>query len=236
MRCKAPTARNATYHCGAMATRHIPSASTPSSATPDAPPVVGKGVARREQVLDAAAQCFRELGFHAASIQRISAAAGMSPGHIYHYFQNKEAIVGGIVQRDLEEVIGRVRAMQEVATQRGVVQACIESVDTGLAQRSEPAYAALGLEIMAEATRNPDVAAMVQQAYARARAEVRELLRQLPAMRKLPARELDARIAVMHTLFDGLLLRAQADPTLHHGAISKVIQRVMRMLLEDTDA
>lgn len=48
---------------------------------------------RRAQILAAATDCFRELGFHGASIAKISQASGMSPGHIYHYFENKEAII-----------------------------------------------------------------------------------------------------------------------------------------------
>ena len=45
--------------------------------------------ARRQQILSAAAQCFREHGFHAASISRISRLAGMSAGHIYRRWCNK---------------------------------------------------------------------------------------------------------------------------------------------------
>ena len=37
---------------------------------------------RRQQILSAAARCFREKGFHGASISQISKAAGMSAGHI----------------------------------------------------------------------------------------------------------------------------------------------------------
>ena len=54
---------------------------------------------RREQILDAASVCFARERFHGASIAQISKLSGMSPGHIYHFFDNKEAIVSGIVER-----------------------------------------------------------------------------------------------------------------------------------------
>ena len=41
-------------------------------------------------ILDAAKKCFIEHGFHAASMANIAETAGMSPGLIYRYFENKE--------------------------------------------------------------------------------------------------------------------------------------------------
>ena len=64
-----------------------------------------RAAARRQQILNAAAQCFREHGFHGASIAQISKTAGMSPGHIYHYSENKEAIIAAIVAQDLEGLL-----------------------------------------------------------------------------------------------------------------------------------
>ena len=46
------------------------------------PPESERAVLRRNQVLDAAAICFRNHGFHGASMAQISKTAGMSPGHI----------------------------------------------------------------------------------------------------------------------------------------------------------
>jgi AcrR family transcriptional regulator len=71
------------------------------------PPESDRAAQRRHQVLDAAAICFRNHGFHGASMAQISKTAGMSPGHIYHYFDNKEAIIAAIVERDMEEMIVR---------------------------------------------------------------------------------------------------------------------------------
>src|SRR5690606_3781514 len=64
------------------------------------PPQSPKGQARRAQILDAAAECFRREGFHGSSMARIAATAGMSPGHLFHYFKRKEDIVEAIVTRE----------------------------------------------------------------------------------------------------------------------------------------
>lgn len=55
--------------------------------------------ARRKQILDAAATCFRRDGFRGASMANISLTAGMSTGHIYHYFESKAAIIEAVIER-----------------------------------------------------------------------------------------------------------------------------------------
>lgn len=196
---------------------------------------MSKGDARRLHLLETAAQCFREHGFHGSSIAKISEASGMSAGHIYHYFRNKEAIVEGIVQRDLQNVLDRVHALQEASRSGGIVQACMAQVDSAIALKADKAPAALGLEILAEAGRNAEVARMLEEADARSRQSTMELLSQLGSIKGIPAREKAARVTVLHALFDGLTVRSLVDPTLNRAATSKVIQRVVRLLLEDPD-
>nr|WP_295382969.1 TetR/AcrR family transcriptional regulator [uncultured Pseudacidovorax sp.] len=198
------------------------------------PPPQDKGGVRRRQVLDAAARCFSEHGFRGASIQRICEVAGMSPGHVYHYFRNKEAIVAGIVEQDLQKTLARIQLMRERGQAEGVLAACLGEVDTGVAScAGDPAR--LQLEILAEANRTPDIAALLQQADRLKRDELLALLRPLPALRGLSATELKARVAVMCTLFEGLAARTLLDPTLNRAATGRAISRVVRMLLEQPE-
>jgi AcrR family transcriptional regulator len=62
--------------------------------------MINQDVDRRAQILDAALHVIAEHGFHAASIKRIAARAGLkSPALIYWYFKDKQAILEGIFQR-----------------------------------------------------------------------------------------------------------------------------------------
>ena len=106
--------------------------------------------ARRQQILSAAAQCFREHGFHAASISRISRLAGMSAGHIYHYFENKEAIIAAIVEHDLESLLQMTAELRAACDVR---QALIARAAQGVIEQLDPLTAGLKLEIVAEAAR-----------------------------------------------------------------------------------
>jgi len=54
---------------------------------------------RRSQILDAAATVFADKGFHNATIKDVAKAAGVADGTIYNYFDNKDALILGILDR-----------------------------------------------------------------------------------------------------------------------------------------
>jgi AcrR family transcriptional regulator len=56
-------------------------------------------VARRQQILDAAATVFGGRGFHGARIDDIAASAGLSKGAIYWYFRSKEELAIALAER-----------------------------------------------------------------------------------------------------------------------------------------
>lgn len=55
--------------------------------------------ARRTQILDAATEVFAQKGFHRATIKAIASVAGVADGTIYNYFENKTALLMGILDR-----------------------------------------------------------------------------------------------------------------------------------------
>jgi AcrR family transcriptional regulator len=69
--------------------------------------------ARKNQILDAAWECFAELGYHQTTMAAIAAAAGLSTGSIYLYFENKEALMTAINERSQEmsrQIVAQARA------------------------------------------------------------------------------------------------------------------------------
>src|SRR6516225_4317651 len=102
--------------------------------TGSTPAETARGETRRAQVLDAATECFMRHGFHGASIAEISKTAGMSVGHIYHYFENKDAIIAAIVERDLQNTLAITRDLLEKSQGRDVLETMIEDVDEGVDQ------------------------------------------------------------------------------------------------------
>jgi len=197
---------------------------TPS---PDAP----RAAARRQQILCAAAQCFREHGFHAASIAKISGIAGMSAGHIYHYFENKEAIIAAIVAQDLE---GLLTMTAEFRAASNVRTALIERTTEAVVNQLDPMSAGLKLEIVAEAARNPHVGQIVREADTTCRRELAITIRDIrraAGHQDSPA-AIDDMVEVLACLFEGLLLRTIRNPGLDHSGVALRIQAAIDDLLD----
>ncbi|MFC5001364.1 TetR family transcriptional regulator [Dactylosporangium cerinum] len=56
------------------------------------------------EILDAAGQVFAEAGYEKATTNAIAAAAGISPGSLYQFFGNKEAIAVALAERFVEQM------------------------------------------------------------------------------------------------------------------------------------
>src|SRR5438045_3297035 len=78
----------------------------------DAPPKrrQARGQQRIQLLLDVAEQLFAEFGFEATTTNAIAARAGMSPGSLYQFFPNKDAIAEALADRFVE----RLRATEAI--------------------------------------------------------------------------------------------------------------------------
>src|ERR1700757_725119 len=129
--------------------------------------------AKRRHILQAAESAFRRDGLRGASIDDICAAARMSPGHLYHYFDSKEAII---------EALFELRLAREAAIVGELILTpdadLINAICGWLDQRMKDVRArgsSLGLEMRAESARNPTIAKIAS----RADRGTRELLSQV---------------------------------------------------------
>lgn len=63
-----------------------------------------RGLRRIAQLLEAAAAVFGEVGYEAATTNAIAARAGVSPGTLYQFFGNKEALAEALAERYTTEL------------------------------------------------------------------------------------------------------------------------------------
>lgn len=203
-----------------------------STAT-DLPPDTPRAETRRTQIRAAAEQCFRQHGFHGTSIAQISKAAGMSTGHIYHYFENKEAIIADIVAQDVERLLTLTAELRSASDMRSAMVArAVEGVEDNL----DPGAAALRLEIVAEAARNPHVAEIVRTADRQCREGLRETIRTLrqAAGHRDSKATLSGMVEALAAMFEGLQIRSVRNPELDQDAVVQTFRRMVHDLLSQT--
>jgi len=185
---------------------------------------------RRQQVLAAAECCFGRSGFHGASMAEISKAAGMSAGHIYNYFDSKDDIIAAFVQQNMERVSAIMRDLEQ---QDDPLQAILDGVENHVREELDPCTWKLPLEIYAEASRNPKIAQLVQQADQHSRNLFIALLKKGREKRGLAIDDalLDGHHDVIVAFFHGLHLRALHHPTLNAAAVVAAFRLALTPLL-----
>ena len=65
----------------------------------------------REDILEAAAQVFRQKGFHGASMQDIAKAVNLQKPSLYHHVSSKQEILLALLDRALELLLERMSAI-----------------------------------------------------------------------------------------------------------------------------
>jgi AcrR family transcriptional regulator len=185
---------------------------------------------RRTQVLDAAAVCFARSGFHGASMAEISKQAGMSAGHIYNYFDNKDAIIMAFVGMRMEHVNTQLGVVE---TQDDPLEYMVQNIAEAVDLHLDPAFWGMSLEIFAEASRNPTIATALRCADAGARGQLHALIQRGRAQRGLAADDatVDGRAEAMIAMYNGLPLRALHHPDLDRASVVTAFQVAMRAIL-----
>lgn len=191
--------------------------------------------ARKAQVLNAATECFRRQGFHGASMAQISKAAGMSVGHIYHYFENKEAVIAAIVERDLLNLLTITQRIRAASADGDILRAMVDDIQNCTEELNNDQDAPLMLEIISEAARNPDVATIVQTADRTARERLVELVREGLAFRGVSCSDsqMEGPLEVLYAVFEGLTVRMIRNPDLDPHILLPSLRSVLEHILEE---
>ncbi len=128
-----------------------------SKKTKSGPKFRRRAADRPDEVLDAAVHLFMERGFAATRVDDIAAAAGISKGAVYQYFNTKQAIFEALVRRAVGPLVDE--AVTASAERPGDPAKVIERLARAVATRlKDPTRAAIPLLVIAEATSFPELA------------------------------------------------------------------------------
>lgn len=185
--------------------------------------------AQRERILAAAQCCFMRSGFHGASIAMIAESAGMSSGLIYRYFASKSAIILAIIEQELENVRCKFQQMAAAEDLAEGIVAHFEAHDTG---SKDSMSSALCVEMSAEATRDPQIAAVLKRFDEAVRSELIEWLARSESRggHGLPAGVARERVLLLLCLIEGLTVLKAREPNLDRDLLRRSLNVVTNAL------
>ena len=201
--------------------------STPS---PSPRPLTRKGHETRQRIVDAAADLIFRQGVAHTTVEDVRAAADVSSSQLYHYFDDKPALVRAVVDHQADTMVGGqanfdfstlegLRAWRDfvIAAQRE--QGCIGGCPIG----------SLGGQL---SETDPDARSHVAEGFKRWEAEIQSGLREMHARGELPpdTNPDTLALALLAALQGGLLLtQVKRDTKPLEAALDAMIELVARL-------
>ena len=174
-------------------------------------PKTAKGRATRERIVVAAGELVFTQGVAETSLDQVIARAGASKSQLYHYFEDRSALLRAVVEQNTEEVLASIGPLDGWKAIRGWFDSMVE-----LQQEREACGGCPIGSLVAQLAETDDAARVaLASSFERWRALLRDGLRSMQARGKL-ARDADPErlaTATLAAIQGGLLLtQTQRDP------------------------
>jgi AcrR family transcriptional regulator len=113
------------------------------------------GQRRREQLLDAALECFTTQGLLQTGIEDVRRAAGASPSSVYHLFDGMPGLVAELLKRTFERLLSHLdtRLSEATTAEEAIVSLVRAHLEWVSAHRDQARfmYQAMALELAGDA-------------------------------------------------------------------------------------
>jgi AcrR family transcriptional regulator len=190
--------------------------------------------ARRAQIVDAAVACFAREGFHRTTMHDICREARLSPGAVYRYFSGKEALIEAIADARHEREQGFLAEGASQGEGMDALRILGRAFFASLADPDERVRRRLGVQVWAEALRNPRIHELVKRGVDGPRVAIGSLVREAQERGELRA-ELDpdsvARVAT--ALFQGFVLQQAWDESVDVAAYWETVEAIFDAMVPD---
>jgi TetR/AcrR family transcriptional regulator, repressor for uid operon len=185
---------------------------------------------KRRKIVASAGRCFALSGLKGASISDICKEAGISPGHLYHYFKSKDEIIATLSEAWLDLISQRFELV--LARERGVAASLAseigELISAGPNSRSE-----LFFEMLAESKRNAGIATILQAHNQRLRDLLASVVRQGQQQGDVNAKlDPETTAIAMIAMIDGMKALGLRDPGVDRHRVVEMMQGMFAAILE----
>lgn len=165
---------------------------------------------RRDTIKQAAYECFRDYGYHEASVDQICTRAGISKGSFYWHYPSKQDVYIELLESWAREMMDQVYDQFEDALRESDY---ISALKTSLLAETKRGHiiVPLWLEFTVLGQRDPEVRAAIARFYRRGRSAIAEMLR--PWFRHtFSDEEISALAAASLGAYIGVMTQAVTDP------------------------
>jgi AcrR family transcriptional regulator len=149
---------------------------------------------RRQEIIEAARACFLRNGFHRTTTDEICKQASITPGGLYHYFAGKDEIIAAVIQQQVNDAIGRIRAVVDAAG--GMRSGFGEVAQVFMETMNDPnidKVVRLELEIWGEGLKNEKLGEISKEAWAIRREWMETMIERGAAEGLYNTKDVDAR-------------------------------------------
>jgi AcrR family transcriptional regulator len=171
---------------------------------------------KAQRIVEAMRASVAHRGIAGSTFENVAREAGVSRGLLHYYFGTKEALLVEVVRRDTEHRIAR---LDEPLARAGSVDELLAILVADLEDsiQNEPGFWVLLFDLFTAGRRNPEIAREVAELFNRTRGHVADILRAKQAEGVIAPRfEIDAVVALLFAMADGIALQLLADPERDH--------------------
>ncbi|MGA9634032.1 MAG: TetR/AcrR family transcriptional regulator, partial [Solirubrobacterales bacterium] len=154
-----------------------------------------------------------------STFEHVAREAGVSRGLLHYYFGTKEALLVEVVRRDTEHRIAR---MDEPLGNAGSADELLGILVADLEDsiQNDPGFWVLLFDLFTAGRRNPEIQREVGELFNRTRGHVADILRAKQSEGVIAPRfEVDAVVALLFALADGIALQLLSDPERDHADV-----------------
>jgi AcrR family transcriptional regulator len=188
--------------------------------------------ARRRQIIDAAIGCFVRDGFHRATMQDICREAQLSPGAVYRYFSSKDELIEAIAEERHAREAEYMRNAQALGGGTEGLRALGRASFSSLADPDERRRRRLGVQVWAEAARNPAIRKIIMPGIDRGRIVMAQFVREAQERGELaPGLDPDSVARAMLALFQGFILQQAWDERVDVAAYLETVEAFVDALV-----
>ena len=187
--------------------------------------------ARRSQILEAAVVCFSRKGFHRATMQDIVKQSRLSPGAIYNYFESKDEIIEAIANERHEKerlLMSEARKEPDIAS---VLERIRDAFFGELRNPKERLRRRVGIQLWAEAQRNPEILKIVRSGVNGPRKLLRAIISDGQRRKEISDEvDPDAAARFMIATFQGFVLQMEWDNQMRAEPYIQLLELFLKSL------